>query len=39
MSTTTLSRLPHFTFYQDEYEDESEAPINVTYYKGSIELE
>ena len=39
MSTTLLSRLPHFTFYQDEVPEENEAPINVTYYKGSIELE
>ncbi len=39
MSTTILSRLPHFTFYQDEVQEEGEAPINVTYYNGSIELE
>lgn len=39
MSQTRLSRLPHFTFYQDEYEGVHEDPINVTYYNGSIELE
>lgn len=39
MSTTILSRLPHFTFHQDEVAEESEYPINVTYYNGSIELE
>lgn len=39
MSATILSRLPHFTFYQDEIEEVSEPPINVTYFNGAIELE
>lgn len=39
MSQTRLSRLPHFTFYQDEYEGFQEDPVNVTYYNGTIELE
>jgi hypothetical protein len=35
---TELCTVPSFTFYQDN-EGESEQPINVRYWNGSVELE